>query len=222
MALIAPSLLSADFTKIEEAVRLVESAGADLIHVDIMDGHYVPNLTFGPRLVTLLKKKTRLPLDVHLMVDNPQEVIPWFLESGADWISIHVEASKQLHKDISTIREAGRKAGLALNPGTPLHFLGAVLKDVDFILLMCVNPGRGSQPFIDSSRERIRRLRSRIQEQRLEVLVEIDGGVNLDNLETLLGDGAQVFVAGNAIFNDPDPERVVRRMKETVGRFGAP
>ena len=221
MILIAPSILSADFTRIEEAVKLVESSGADLVHVDIMDGHYVPNLTFGPRLVSLLKKKTALPLDVHLMVDNPNDVIPWFIEAGADWISIHIEASKHLRRDVSLIREAGRTAGLALNPATPLHTLNDIIKEIDFVLLMCVNPGRGSQPFIESSHEKIRSLRRWMKEQELKALLEIDGGVNLRNIQSLVKDGAQVFVAGNAVFNHPDPREAVRQMKETAREVDA-
>ena len=221
MILIAPSILSADFTRIEEAVKLVESSGADLVHVDIMDGHYVPNLTFGPRLVSLLKKKTALPLDVHLMVDNPNDVIPWFIEAGADWISIHIEASKHLHRDVSLIREAGRTAGLALNPATPLHTLNDLIKEIDFVLLMCVNPGRGSQSFIESSHEKIRSLRRWMKEHKLKALLEIDGGVNLRNIQSLVKDGAQVFVAGNAVFNHPDPREAVRQMKETAREVDA-
>lgn len=221
MILIAPSILSADFTRIEEAVKLVESSGADLVHVDIMDGHYVPNLTFGPRLVSLLKKKTALPLDVHLMVDNPNDVIPWFIEAGADWISIHIEASKHLHRDVSLIREAGRTAGLALNPATPLNTLNDIIKEIDFVLLMCVNPGRGSQPFIESSHEKIRSLRRWMKEHELKALLEIDGGVNLQNIQSLVKDGAQVFVAGNAVFNHPDPREAVRQMKETAREVDA-
>jgi ribulose-phosphate 3-epimerase len=221
MILIAPSILSADFTRIEEAVKLVESSGADLVHVDIMDGHYVPNLTFGPRLVSLLKKKTALPLDVHLMVDNPNDVIPWFIEAGADWISIHIEASKHLHRDVSLIREAGRTAGLALNPATPLNTLNDIIKEIDFVLLMCVNPGRGSQPFIESSHEKIRSLRRWMKEHELKALLEIDGGVNLRNIQSLAKDGAQVFVAGNAVFNHPDPREAVRQMKETAREVDA-
>lgn len=221
MVLIAPSILSADFARIAEAVKVVEDAGADLIHVDIMDGHFVPNLTFGPQLVASLKKKTRLPLDVHLMVDRPDAVIPWFLEAGADWISIHCEATGHLHREISRIREAGRKAGLALNPATPLHVLDDILEELDYVLLMCVNPGRGSQTFIDASHQKIQRLHRRLREQNLATLLEIDGGVNLQNLEVLAKDGARVFVAGNAIFNHPHPRQAVSLMKEIAGRVDA-
>ena len=219
MILVAPSILSADFTRLAEAVRSIEAAGADLVHVDIMDGHYVPNLTFGPRLVAALKKETRLPLDVHLMVEEPHLILPWFLEAGADWLSFHAEASVHLHRDIQTIKAASRKAGVALNPGTPLGELDEVLPDLDFVLLLCVNPGRGSQPFIEASRARIRRLRRRIRETGAAALVEIDGGVNLENFADLCEDGAQVFVAGNAVFNHPDPADAVARMRSLAARF---
>ena len=218
MIQIAPSLLSADFSRLADAVRTVEKAGADLIHVDVMDGHFVPMLTFGPAHVAALKKVTALPLDVHLMVDNPSAMIPLFAEAGADWISIHVEAAPHLHRDVSAIRRAGRKAGVVLNPATPLAALEAILPDADFVLLMSVNPGRGSQPFIEASHERIRLLRRRIDERRLRTLVEIDGGVNLENFERLCEDGAQVFVAGNAVFGSPDPAGVIRTMRDIAAR----
>jgi ribulose-phosphate 3-epimerase len=218
MILIAPSLLSADFTRIADAVRTVESAGADLIHVDVMDGHFVPMLTFGPALVAALKKVTSLPLDVHLMVDNPTEMIPLFLDAGADWISVHFETAPHLHRDISEIRNAGRKAGVVLNPATPLAALDTILPEADYILLMTVNPGKGSQPFIEASHDRIRRLRRTIEERKLRALVEIDGGVSLKNFEGLCEDGAQVFVAGNAVFNHPDPTEAVRTMRAIAAR----
>ncbi|MBM3293597.1 MAG: ribulose-phosphate 3-epimerase [Candidatus Aminicenantes bacterium] len=218
MNMIAPSLLSADVVRIAEAVRVVERAGADLVHVDVMDGHYVPNLTFGPGLVKALKKETRLPLDVHLMVDSPAEVIPWFLEAGADWISFHPEASAHPHRDLGLVKSAGRKAGLALNPGTPLGILEELLADLDFVLLMCVNPGRGSQPFIEASRGKIRRLRRWIRETGAPALIEIDGGVSAANIAALAEDGAQVFVAGHAVFNHPDPGQAVAQMRDLVGR----
>jgi len=223
MVMIAPSLLSADFTRLEEAVRLIEEAGADVVHIDIMDGHFVPNLTIGPRVVELLKTKTSLPLDVHLMVDTPHAVVPWFLDAGADWISIHAEASPHLHRDIALIKTAGRKAGLALNPATPLAVLQEILRDLDFVLLMGVNPGRGSQPFIDATREKIRALRRWRDDLGLaRPWIEIDGGVYLGNVAALVGDGAEIFVSGNAIFNTPDPREAVRRMKAAAEEVGAP
>jgi len=218
--LVAPSILSADFARLEDAVRLLESAGADLVHIDIMDGHFVPNLTFGPRLVARLKEATSLPFDVHLMVNRPADIVPWFIEAGADWISIHAEASPNLHRDVRVIKAAGRKAGVALNPGTPLGELDEILPELDYVLLMCVNPGRGSQPFIPFSRDKIRDLRRRLDAEGRTTLIEIDGGVNLENTAGLAADGADVFVAGNAIFNSPDPAAAVRRMKTLASKGG--
>jgi len=220
MALIAPSILSADFARIGEAVALAEEAGADLVHIDVMDGHFVPNLTLGPQLVASLRKMTRLPLDVHLMVENPRAFIPAFSEAGADWISFHLEASAHLHKDVSLVRELGRKAGLALNPATPIALLDEILPDLDFVLLMSVNPGWGGQRFIASSRKKIRSLGTRIRERGLGVLVEVDGGVNTGNFEDLVADGTDVLVVGSAIYTAPDPASVIRRMKEAVGARG--
>jgi len=218
--LVAPSILSADFARLEDAVLLLESAGADLVHIDIMDGHFVPNLTFGPRLVARLKEATSLPFDVHLMVNRPADIVPWFIEAGADWISIHAEASPNLHRDVRVIKAAGRKAGVALNPGTPLGELDEILPELDYVLLMCVNPGRGSQPFIPFSRDKIRDLRRRLDAEGRTTLIEIDGGVNLENTAGLAADGADVFVAGNAIFNSPDPAAAVRRMKTLASKGG--
>jgi ribulose-phosphate 3-epimerase len=220
MALIAPSILSADFARIGEAVALAEKAGADLVHIDVMDGHFVPNLTLGPQLVASLRKMTRLPLDVHLMIENPRAFIPAFSEAGADWISFHLEASAHLHKDVSLVRELGRKAGLALNPATPVALLEEILPDLDFVLLMSVNPGWGGQRFIPSSRKKIRSLGSRIRERGLDVLIEVDGGVNLGNFEDLVADGVDVLVAGSAIYAAPDPAAVIRRMKESAATSG--
>jgi ribulose-phosphate 3-epimerase len=218
MIRIAPSILSADFSRIADAVELAEKAGADLIHVDIMDGHFVPNLTLGPRLVACIRNATRLPIDVHLMVENPRAFVPLFHEAGADWISLHVEATAHLHKDISIIKDFGRKAGVALNPATPAHLLEEIIGDLDFILLMSVNPGWGGQSFIPSSLEKIRKLKAWLRERKLDVAVEVDGGIKLDNLEEILRAGMEVVVAGSAIFEAPDPAAVIREMKKIAAR----
>jgi ribulose-phosphate 3-epimerase len=210
---IAPSILSADFTEIAAAVETVEKAGADIIHIDIMDGHFVPNLTLGPRLVASLKSKTSLPLDIHLMVEHPRAFIPLFREAGADWISFHAEASAHLHKDISLIKELGGKAGLALNPATPIDVMKEIIGDLDFVLLMSVNPGWGGQQFIPSCRKKIRTLRDWICREGLATPIEVDGGINLDNMEDLILQGMDVVVAGSAVFDAPDPAAALRKMK---------
>ena len=219
MVLIAPSILSADFSRLGEAVKLAEDAGADLIHVDIMDGHFVPNLTLGPRLVAAIRRETRLPIDVHLMVENPRAFVPLFHEAGADWISIHVEATAHLHKDLTMIRGLGRKAGVALNPATPLESIDEVLAELDFVLIMSVNPGWGGQSFIPACRDKIRRLRDRIRAARLTVPIEVDGGIKLDNVADILRAGMEIVVAGSAVYDAPDPAAVIRAMKDIARKL---
>jgi ribulose-phosphate 3-epimerase len=213
MVLIAPSILSADFSRLGEAVRMAETAGADVIHVDIMDGHFVPNLTLGPQLVEAIRRETRLPIDVHLMVENPRAFIPPFHDAGADWISIHVEATAHLHKDLGLIRELGRKAGVALNPATPVGTLGEVLRDIDFVLIMSVNPGWGGQSFIPSCLEKIRKLRDMIRAAGLSVPIEVDGGIKLDNVEDIVRAGMEIVVVGSAVYAAPDPAEAIRQFQ---------
>jgi ribulose-phosphate 3-epimerase len=222
MIRLAPSILSADFSRLGEAVRLAEDAGADLIHLDVMDGHFVPNLTLGPQAVSAIRKITRLPIDVHLMVENPAFFIPLFHEAGADWISLHVEASTHLHRDISLIKELGRKAGIVLNPATPIHVLNNILKELDFVLLMSVNPGFGGQKFIEATRPKIRQLRSWIDGQNLSIPIEVDGGIDTTNAESLIRDGAEVLVVGAAIFKAQDPVQVIARLKEIIAKESRP
>jgi len=222
MIKLAPSILSADFSRLGEAVRLAESAGADLIHIDVMDGHFVPNLTLGPQAVSSIKKATRLPLDVHLMVEDPGLFIPFFHEAGADWISIHAEASTHLHRDITLIKELGRKAGIAVNPATPIQVLHDILKELDYVLVMSVNPGFGGQKFVESARQKIRELRSWIRGQGLSIPIEVDGGISPANAATLIRDGVEILVVGAAIFAAEDPARVITRLKEIIAEESRP
>ncbi|MFQ5670442.1 MAG: ribulose-phosphate 3-epimerase [Acidobacteriota bacterium] len=212
MSLLAPSILSADFSRLAEEVAAVKRGGARLVHVDIMDGHFVPNLTVGPAVVRSLKASTNLFLDCHLMVEESQALLPALVEAGADSISVHVEAVRHLNQLIHLIRHLGARAGAALNPGTPLHALDAILADLDFVLIMSVNPGFSGQEFISGSLEKVRTLRRTIQERGLEVSVEVDGGVNLGNARELAEAGASIAVAGSAVFGGGKPEEAARHL----------
>ena len=200
---IAPSILSADFAALGEAIARVEAAGADLLHVDVMDGHFVPNLSIGPPVIESIRKRTRLPLDVHLMIEEPERWVETYVRSGADYVTVHVEASVHLDRTLTLIREAGARAGAALNPSTPPETLQYVLDDLDLVLVMSVNPGFGGQSFIPGAYEKIRRLRTILADR--PVLVSVDGGVKADNAGALAQAGAGVLVAGSAIFGAPDP-----------------
>lgn len=213
MKLIAPSILSADFTRLGEEIKAVETAGADWIHIDVMDGHFVPNITMGPIVVEAARKSTRLPLDVHLMIENPDAYIQDFARAGADWISVQVETCVHLNRTIQLIRETGAKAGVVLNPATPLSAVEWVLADVDYILVMSVNPGFGGQKFIENSLERIRRIRGMIDaavpDARTRPLIQIDGGVNSATIARIAAAGVDVFVAGSAVFGSPDYKKTI-------------
>ncbi|MFZ2445142.1 MAG: ribulose-phosphate 3-epimerase [Syntrophobacteraceae bacterium] len=208
MRKLAASILSADFGKLVEEVRAVEAAGTDWIHVDIMDGHFVPNITIGPDVVRALRKATGLPLDVHLMIERPGRYFKDFIEAGADWLGVHLEACTHLHRAIQQIKELGAKAVVALNPATPVSLIEPVLPDIDMVLLMTVNPGFGGQAFIRNMLPKIRQCREMIDEAGLPTLIEVDGGVNSKTVGELAEAGVNVFVAGSAVFNGDYRENI--------------
>ncbi|HZJ82904.1 MAG TPA: ribulose-phosphate 3-epimerase [Clostridia bacterium] len=214
MIKIAPSILSADFSRLGEQVEMLDRGGADYIHIDVMDGHYVPNLTFGPIVVKALRDRTKIPFDVHLMMTNPMDFIDDFVEAGADNITVHAEVLPHLHGAIQQIKAKGVKASISLNPSTPLSLLDYVLDDIDMILVMTVNPGFGGQKFIPAALEKIRKLRQNIKTRGLDVDIQVDGGISLDNIKDVAQRGANVFVAGSAIFSAQDPKRMIERMRE--------
>jgi len=210
---IAPSILSADFARLAEAVQIVEAAGADWIHVDVMDGHFVPNLTVGPPIVAALRKVTSLTLDVHLMMTNPDAFIPEFVDAGADLLTVHVEACPHLHRTIQSIKERQIKAGVSLNPATSVTTIEEILGDVDLVLVMSVNPGFGGQQFISSSLDKVRRIRTMMTNSRSSAHLEVDGGVNLANVASVIHAGATVLVAGSAIFGSKNIPETIRQMR---------
>jgi ribulose-phosphate 3-epimerase len=216
MSKLSASILSADFGRLAEQVKEAERAGVDWIHVDVMDGHFVPNLTIGPAVTRAIRQITSLPLDVHLMISNPERYVEAFVEAGADWLGIHVEATVHLERLVNQIKEAGAKATVTLNPATPLSSLEYVLQEVDMVLLMTVNPGFSGQKFIPAVLPKIRRLRQMIEAQELDVLVQVDGGVHVDTLGDLVAAGADVFVSGSGIFNDKPIAENVRRLRELM------
>ncbi len=211
--ILAPSILSADFGRLAEEVRAVEEAGADWIHVDVMDGHFVPNITIGPDVVRAVRRATSLPLDVHLMITDPDRYLEAFVAAGADWLGVHVEACIHGHRSVQRIRELGAKASVAVNPATPLCLVEPLLEHVDMVLLMTVNPGFGGQKFISSVVPKIRELRRWIDERSLKVLIEVDGGVCVDTVDVLVETGVDVFVAGSAVFQGSDYHRTVGALK---------
>ena len=218
MKYIAPSILSADFSKLGDEIKSVEEAGADWIHVDVMDGHFVPNITIGPLVVEAARRVTSLPIDVHLMIENPDRYIKDFAKAGADLISVQVEACVHLNRTIQMIKESGLRAGAVLNPSTPLSSIEWIMEDVDFIMIMSVNPGFGGQDFIPNSLDKVGALRRMIRDRGLATLIEIDGGVNEKTIKNLSDAGVDVFVAGSAIFKSPDYKKTIDKFRELIGR----
>jgi ribulose-phosphate 3-epimerase len=214
--MIAPSILSADFTCLADEIKAVEKAGADLIHVDIMDGHFVPNITIGPLIVKAVRRVTRLPLDVHLMISNPDRFIKTFAEAGADILTIHAEAAIHLHRSLQYIRASGAKPSVALNPATPPGMIEYILGDVDMVLVMTVNPGFEGQAFIPDVVPKIERLREWMLRRELSTLIEVDGGINAETIAQVSSAGAEVFVAGSAIFYSKDYGETIRAMREKI------
>ena len=216
MGKIAPSILSADFSRLGEEVKAVEEAGADYIHVDVMDGHFVPNITIGPLIVKAVRRVTDLPLDVHLMISNPDQYAAEFVRAGADKLTIHAEAVYHLHRSIQLIRSLGAEPAVSLNPATPLNVIEYVLGDLDMVLLMTVNPGFGGQDFIPAVVPKIERLRQMVEKQGLDVEIEVDGGINPETIQTVSSAGADVFVAGSAIFGSRDYAGTMALMRERM------
>ena len=214
---IAPSILSANFLKLGEEIKAAEEAGADMIHVDIMDGHFVPNITIGPFIVESIRKATSLPLDVHLMIKEPDTYLRNFIKAGADYVTVHLEAAVHLHRTVQWIKEGGVKAGVSLNPATPIWGLEYILPDIELALLMSVNPGFGGQEFIPQILEKIKTLKKFIDEKGHSVLIEVDGGINLDNARDVASAGADILVMGSAFFNAKDYRTIIRTVKERLG-----
>ena len=210
---IAPSILSADFSRLGEEIKAVEKAGADLLHVDVMDGHYVPNITIGPGVVSSLRKTTSLPFDVHLMIEDPDRYIDAFVDAGSNIVTVHAEAVTHLHRTVHYIKAKGARAGVSLNPSTPLVCIEEILPDIDLLLIMTVNPGFGGQKFISGMLPKIRKARELVKARGLEVAIEVDGGVTAENIGILADAGADIFVAGAAVFGSPSYSETIRKMK---------
>jgi len=216
MVKIAPSILSANFLKLGEEIKEAEASGADILHIDIMDGHFVPNITIGPFIVEAMRKITSMPLDVHLMIEEPDKYLEDFVKAGADYLTVHYEACVHLHRIVHRIKEHGIKAGVSLNPATPVWCLEHILPDMDMALLMSVNPGFGGQVFIPQAIDKIRILKKLVRERGLSTLIEVDGGVKLDNAADVISAGADILVMGSAFFNSGDYEKVVKKFREIV------
>ena len=220
--LIAPSILSADFGRLKEEIQAVDEGGADVIHVDVMDGHFVPNITIGPLVVKAARQATDKPLDVHLMISDADSYIDQFIEAGADWITVHVEACTHLQRTLSYIRQHGLRAGAVLNPATPLETLEFVLDDLDLVMLMTVNPGFGGQSFIPATLEKIRRLKAMIDSRGLEVGIEVDGGISSQTIAAVAAAGANIFVAGSAVYNSDSYQETIAELRHLASTGTSP
>ena len=217
MVKIAPSILSANFLKLGEEIKAAEAAGADMLHIDIMDGHFVPNITIGPSIVESIRKITSLPLDVHLMIEEPDKYLRDFIKAGADYLTIHYEASVHLHRTVQRIKESGIKAGVSLNPATPIWSLEHILPDTDLALLMSVNPGFGGQDFIPQIIDKIKTLKNLLREKGVLTLIEVDGGIKLENAADIISAGADILVMGSAFFNSKNYGTIIKQFREIVG-----
>jgi len=216
---IAPSILSADFARLSDEIQAVEKGGAGVLHVDVMDGHFVPNITIGLPVVKAIAKVTKLPIDAHLMITNPGTYAAQFVEVGANMVSVHVEADPHLHRTVMSVKAAGALAGAVINPATPVESLEEILNFVDYVLIMSVNPGFGGQRFIPTALDKVRRLRAMIDQRGLPVRIEIDGGVDLANIQRVVEAGAEIIVAGSAVFGGKDPAGAVRDLREAVTQW---
>jgi ribulose-phosphate 3-epimerase len=213
---IAPSILSADFSRLADEVRAVEKAGADVIHVDVMDGHFVPNITIGPLVVQGLKKLTSLPLDVHLMIENPERYVEVFAQAGSDWITIHAEVCPNLKRVIRKVRESKARPGIVLKPATPLKTLFPVLDEIDLVLIMSVNPGFGGQSFIPATLKKIERLRKIVDQDHYPLEIEVDGGVKVENIREVSAAGGDIFVVGTGIFKTENYDETIRKLRQEI------
>lgn len=213
MIKVAPSILSADFSCLLDEIKKVEMGGADLLHIDVMDGHFVPNITLGPSMIECIKGKTNLPFDVHLMIENPENYVDNFIDAGADIITVHVETVTHIHRLVNYLKSCNIKPGVALNPSTPLDALEYLLDDISMVLIMSVNPGFGGQKFIPSMLQKIKDIRAIIQKRNPQILIEVDGGINENNAQDVVNAGADILVAGSAIYKSKDPAAVIKKLK---------
>ncbi|MCX8129014.1 MAG: ribulose-phosphate 3-epimerase [Clostridia bacterium] len=218
MIKIAPSILAADFSKLGEEIKKVEAAGADMIHIDVMDGHFVPNITIGPPVVKSLRNITKLPFDVHLMIEKPDEYIDSFADAGADIITVHAEASRHLNRSVQRIKQRGMKACVALNPGTPLTALDWIISELDMVLIMTVNPGFGGQTYINGMTDKVKELKMLKTRKGLKIDIQVDGGIDLANIYKVTEAGANIIVAGSTVYNAADTYEIIRELKEIAFR----